>query len=97
MLTYLIRRLLYAPLIVLGVMLLTFVLFFVVQKPETMAKSVPTMSHSKAYKTPNTLPSESTPTLVITIRGLPNSFGFHTTHSWDQARSRGFKGAETGR
>lgn len=40
MFSYLIRRLLYAPLIVLGVMLVTFVIFFVVQKPETMARNV---------------------------------------------------------
>ena len=40
MLSYLVRRLLYAPLIIFGVMLLTFVIFFVVQKPETMARSI---------------------------------------------------------
>jgi peptide/nickel transport system permease protein len=40
MLSYLLRRLLYAPLIILGVMVLTFVIFFVVQKPETMARNV---------------------------------------------------------
>lgn len=40
MFNYLIRRLLYAPLIVVGVMLVTFVIFFVVQGPETMARSI---------------------------------------------------------
>ena len=40
MFSYLIRRLLYAVPIVLGVMLLTFVLFFVLQSPETMARNV---------------------------------------------------------
>jgi peptide/nickel transport system permease protein len=40
MFSYLLRRLLYAPLIILGVMLLTFVLFFVVQSPETSARNV---------------------------------------------------------
>lgn len=40
MFSYLVRRLLYAPLIILGVMLVTFVIFFVVQKPETMARSI---------------------------------------------------------
>jgi peptide/nickel transport system permease protein len=40
MFNYLIRRLLYAPLIIAGVMLVTFVIFFVVQKPETMARNI---------------------------------------------------------
>lgn len=40
MFSYLIRRLLYAPLIIFGVMLLTFVLFFVVQSPEVSARNV---------------------------------------------------------
>jgi peptide/nickel transport system permease protein len=40
MFSYLLRRLLYAPLIIVGVMLITFLLFFVLQKPETMAKNV---------------------------------------------------------
>jgi peptide/nickel transport system permease protein len=40
MLSYLARRLLYAPLIILGVMVVTFIIFFVVQKPETMARNV---------------------------------------------------------
>jgi peptide/nickel transport system permease protein len=40
MLSFLLRRLLYTPLIVMGVLLLTFILFFVVQKPETMARVV---------------------------------------------------------
>ncbi len=40
MLSYLLRRLFYAPLIIVGVMLLTFVIFFVVQKPETMARNI---------------------------------------------------------
>jgi peptide/nickel transport system permease protein len=40
MLNYLIRRLLYAPLIIAGVILLTFVNFFVVQKPETAAAAI---------------------------------------------------------
>ena len=40
MFNYLLRRLLYAPLIVAGVMLVTFVIFFVVQKPETMARNI---------------------------------------------------------
>lgn len=39
MLNYLLRRLLYAPLIIVGVMLVTFIIFFVVQKPETVAKN----------------------------------------------------------
>ena len=40
MLSYLVRRLLYVPLILLGVMLLTFVLSFVVQSPEERARAV---------------------------------------------------------
>ena len=40
MLSFLVRRLLYVPLIVLGVLLLTFVLFFVVQSPESRARAV---------------------------------------------------------
>lgn len=40
MLSYIIRRLLYAIPIVLGVMVITFVLFFVVQSPRTMAMRV---------------------------------------------------------
>src|SRR4051812_5669638 len=40
MLAFLIRRLLYTPLIVAGVILLTFVMFFGIQKPETVAESV---------------------------------------------------------
>jgi peptide/nickel transport system permease protein len=40
MLSFLLRRLLYAPLIIFGVMLLTFVIFFVVQKPEIMARNI---------------------------------------------------------
>ncbi|MDB6172498.1 MAG: Binding-protein-dependent transport system inner rane component [Chthoniobacteraceae bacterium] len=40
MFSYLIRRILYAVPILLGVMVLTFFLFFVVQKPETMARNV---------------------------------------------------------
>lgn len=40
MFSYLLRRLLYAPLIIFGVMLLTFVLFFVVQSPEVSARNV---------------------------------------------------------
>ena len=38
MFSYLLRRLLYTPLIIFGVMLVTFFLFFVMQKPETTAK-----------------------------------------------------------
>ena len=40
MFSYFIRRLLYAPLIIIGVMLITFVLFFVVQSPEVAARNV---------------------------------------------------------
>jgi peptide/nickel transport system permease protein len=40
MFNYLVRRLLYAPLIIFGVMLLTFFIFFVVQKPEQMARGI---------------------------------------------------------
>jgi peptide/nickel transport system permease protein len=40
MFSYLVRRLLYAIPILLGVMVLTFLLFFVVQKPEAMARNV---------------------------------------------------------
>jgi peptide/nickel transport system permease protein len=40
MFSYLIRRLLYVVPIIFGVMLLTFTLFFVVESPEAMAKSV---------------------------------------------------------
>ncbi len=40
MLSYLIRRFLYVPLIVFGVMLLTIVLSFVVQTPEQRARAV---------------------------------------------------------
>lgn len=39
MFSYLIRRLLYAPFIILGVMVVTFFLFFVVQSPENMART----------------------------------------------------------
>ncbi|NQT85275.1 ABC transporter permease, partial [bacterium] len=40
MLVYIIRRFLYAVPIVLGVLLLTFLLFFVVNKPDDMARSI---------------------------------------------------------
>lgn len=40
MFSYLLRRLLYAPLIIIGVMLVTFVLFFVVQGPQVAARNV---------------------------------------------------------
>ncbi|MES2568719.1 MAG: ABC transporter permease [Verrucomicrobiota bacterium] len=40
MFSYLFRRLFYAVPILLGVMVLTFILFFVVQKPDTMARNV---------------------------------------------------------
>jgi peptide/nickel transport system permease protein len=40
MFSYLLRRLLYAPFIIVGVMLITFVLFFVVQSPRITAQSV---------------------------------------------------------
>lgn len=40
MLAFLIRRLLYTPLIIVGVILLTFVMFFGIQEPETVAASV---------------------------------------------------------
>lgn len=40
MLSYIIRRLLYTVPIVIGVMFITFVLFFVLQKPETMARQI---------------------------------------------------------
>jgi peptide/nickel transport system permease protein len=40
MFNYLVRRLFYVPLIVFGVMLLTFILFFVVQSPESRARAV---------------------------------------------------------
>jgi peptide/nickel transport system permease protein len=62
MFSYLVRRLLYAPLIIFGVMLVTFIIFFVVQKPETMARSilgkratqqtVHTWLHSRGYDKP---------------------------------------------
>ena len=39
MLAYLLRRIINAPLIIFGVMLLTFVLFFLVQSPETVARA----------------------------------------------------------
>ena len=38
MFAYIVRRLLYAPLILLGVNLLTFALFFVVNTPDDMAR-----------------------------------------------------------
>jgi peptide/nickel transport system permease protein len=38
MFSYLLRRLLYAPLIIVGVMLVTFAIFFVFQSPENMAR-----------------------------------------------------------
>ena len=38
MLAYIVRRLLYAPLILIGVNLLTFALFFVVNTPDDMAR-----------------------------------------------------------
>lgn len=40
MFSYIIRRLLYTIPIVLGVMVITFALFFLLQKPETMARSI---------------------------------------------------------
>ena len=40
MFSYLLRRILYVPLIVFGVMLLTFVLSFVVQSPEERARGI---------------------------------------------------------
>ena len=40
MFSYLLRRLLYAPLIIVGVMLITFLLFFVVQSPQVAARNV---------------------------------------------------------
>lgn len=40
MFNYIIRRLLYVVPILLGVMVVTFVLFFLIQKPETMARNV---------------------------------------------------------
>src|SRR5438067_1939185 len=40
MFTYLVRRILYAVPILIGVMFITFVLFFVIQSPATMARSV---------------------------------------------------------
>jgi hypothetical protein len=57
-------------------------------KQRVMGKSTPTMSPSKAYRTPSTLPSESTPTLLTTMRDLPNSFGSHTTRSRYQTLSK---------
>ena len=38
MFSYFIRRLLYTVPIILGVMIITFLLFFAIQKPETMAR-----------------------------------------------------------
>lgn len=62
MFSYLVRRLLYAPLIIFGVMLLTFFIFFVIQKPETVAlnvlgkranpQSVKAWLHSRGYDKP---------------------------------------------
>jgi peptide/nickel transport system permease protein len=62
MFAYLIRRLLYAVPIVLGVMLITFVLFFVVQSPEALArrvlgpkaspKTVANWMHNRGYDKP---------------------------------------------
>src|SRR6266511_4542930 len=40
MFNYLVRRLLYVPLIVFGVMVLTFFLFFIVQTPEQRARAL---------------------------------------------------------
>lgn len=40
MFAYLIRRLAYTPLIIFGVMLLTFAMFFIVQKPEMQARNI---------------------------------------------------------
>ena len=40
MFSYIVRRLLYVIPIIIGVMLITFLLFFVVQSPQTMAKNV---------------------------------------------------------
>nr|MDQ3621162.1 ABC transporter permease [Verrucomicrobiota bacterium] len=40
MFNYLVRRLLYAPLIILGVMFVTFLIFFVVQSPDAMARNI---------------------------------------------------------
>lgn len=40
MLSYLLRRILNAPLIIFGVMIITFLIFFVAQKPETMARNI---------------------------------------------------------
>jgi peptide/nickel transport system permease protein len=72
MLNFIIRRLLYVPLILFGVMLLTFVLFFVIYPPEVRARAVndkratpetiQTWLHNRGYDKPtffNTRPHES--------------------------------------
>jgi peptide/nickel transport system permease protein len=71
MFSYLIRRLLYTIPIILGVMIITFILFFAIQKPETMARvqlgkrateqSVQDWLHNRGYDKPriiNTRPGE---------------------------------------
>lgn len=40
MFSYLVRRLLYAPLIIIGVMIVTFIIFFMVQSPDATARNV---------------------------------------------------------
>ena len=50
---------------------------------ETMATSGLTMSTSRAYKMPSASTSESSPTLLIIVSDLPDSFDSHTTRSRD--------------
>ena len=60
MIAYIIRRLLYVIPIVFGVMLITFVLFFVMQTRETMAK---------AQLGPRAKASEVMISSIVSIRG----------------------------
>jgi peptide/nickel transport system permease protein len=68
MFSYLIRRLLYTIPIILGVMVITFLLFFAIQKPETMARvqlgkratpqSVQDWLHNRGYDKPRFINTE---------------------------------------
>ena len=72
MFNYLVRRLLYTVPIILGVMVITFILFFAIQSPQTMARiqlgkratpqSVELWLHNRGYDKPrlvNTRPGEN--------------------------------------
>lgn len=57
----------------------------------------PDYEHQQSIQDAYGLTSESSPTLLIIMRDLPDSYDSHTTRSRDQASSHSFKGAGTGR